>query len=103
MCVGFLKIVLSDPAYPDTPLYTCDVAITCPQTFYLHFYLPSGDAPGMDRQVIVTVADIKQVHHLRLHRPSAEGISGNEERTPPAACEFTLLLLFVKCCDSTGN
>ncbi|KAL8578327.1 hypothetical protein ACOMHN_031701 [Nucella lapillus] len=70
-CPGYLKVVLSDPAYRSTPLFSADVAVSCPRIFDLQFHLPSGDAQGLDRQVVASVADAQQVHHLRLHRPAA--------------------------------
>ncbi|KAK7482892.1 hypothetical protein BaRGS_00025925, partial [Batillaria attramentaria] len=79
-CPGYLRVVLSDPAYSTTPLYTCDVAVTCPNTFHLYFYLPTGDAVGLDRQVVASVADVRKVHNLRLHRPAAFGVDANQDR-----------------------
>ncbi|KAK7090882.1 uncharacterized protein [Littorina saxatilis] len=79
-CPGYLRIVLSDPAYRSTPLFTSDAAVMCPRNFHLHFYLPSGDSPGLDRQVVASVADVNQVHHLRLHRPAKRDVVGEEER-----------------------
>ena len=87
---GYLKVVLSDPAYPSTPLFSCDVAVTCPHSFHLRFYLPSGDSPGLDRQVVASVEDSRQVYHLRLHRPAKSDMAG-EEGKPAPVCEFGLV------------
>ena len=87
---GYLKVVLSDPAYPSTPLFSCDAAITCPHSFYLRFHLPSGDSPGLDRQVVASVEDSRQVYHLRLHRPAKTDAAGEEERKAAPVCEWEL-------------
>lgn len=79
-CPGYLRVVLSDPAYPATPLFSCDVGVTCPERFHLTFYLPTQDSLGQDRQVVASVADSKQVQHLRLHRPASTALEVDNDR-----------------------
>ena len=98
VCItGYLKVVLSDPAYRKTPLYSTDVAVTCPPTFHLHFHLPASDAQGLDRQVVASLEDARQVHHLRLHRPASSHLplEGQQKPSPAGRLDCVGLAVYV--------
>ncbi|XP_062600684.1 uncharacterized protein LOC134262321 [Saccostrea cucullata] len=113
-CPGILNVNITDPDYPNRPLYQYDIQVKCPPHFSLVFSVPSGDASRFNKQFIISVKDNLRKSQLHVYRASASQLSslrGRESQSvhsteavvPPhfsvpfivSVCGGVLLLIFV--------
>ncbi|KAJ8309938.1 hypothetical protein KUTeg_011803 [Tegillarca granosa] len=80
-CPGIINLNISLPEYPHRPLYQYAVAIKCPEMFKLTFYIPNGDKPESDKELIVAVRDKTTTYHLNLYKPAAKVVVVTEEKS----------------------
>jgi hypothetical protein len=62
---------LTDPAYPDDPLFQYFLKVRCPKWFELTFAVPSGDKPYLDKEFALSVRDKVSVYQLFVFKPAA--------------------------------
>ena len=70
-CPGVLSINLTDPGYPDDPLFQYFLKVRCPKWFELTFAVPSGDKPYLDKEFALSVRDKDSVYQLFVFKPAA--------------------------------
>ncbi|KAJ8309942.1 hypothetical protein KUTeg_011807 [Tegillarca granosa] len=78
---GIINLNISLPEYPHRPLYQYAVAVKCPEMFKLTFYIPNGDKPESDKELIVAVRDKTTTYRLNLYKPAAKVVVVTEEKS----------------------
>ncbi|KAL5005489.1 hypothetical protein ScPMuIL_018945 [Solemya velum] len=77
-CPGRLRVNVSEIGYPFHPVFHYEIVVTCPPVFNLSFGIPTGDSPGHEKDMVVSVGDVDTVYHLTLHKPAASWAGSSE-------------------------
>ncbi len=67
---GFFAIRVSDPFYPEQPLFEYDVGVNCPKTFRLEFTIPTRGPDNYDKRFRVEIDDSFRTVNMIVFRPA---------------------------------
>ena len=68
-------VTVTDPSYPEQPLFEYDIGIGCPVPFSLDFTIPTRGPDNYNKHFRVQIHDTFRTIHMNVFRP-APNISG---------------------------
>ncbi len=67
---GFFMVTVTDPAYPDQPLFEYDIGTNCPKAFQLDFTIATRGPDTYDKHFRVQIHDTFRTIHMNVFRPA---------------------------------
>ncbi len=67
---GFFTVTVTDPAYPDQPLFEYDIGANCPKSFQLDFTIATRGQDNYDKHFRVQIHDSFRTIHMNVFRPA---------------------------------
>ena len=67
---GFFMVTVTDPSYPDQPLFEYDIGANCPAEFKLDFNIPTRGPDTFDKHLRVQIHDTFRTIHMNVFRPA---------------------------------
>ena len=70
LVAGFFAINVSDPSYPDQPLFEYDVGVHCPRRFSLYFYIQTIGPDNYAKRMRVEITDTFRTINMMVFKPA---------------------------------
>ena len=67
---GFFMVTVTDPSYPDQPVFEYDIGANCPAEFKLDFNIPTRGPDTFDKHLRVQIHDTFRTIHMNVFRPA---------------------------------
>ena len=63
-------VTVTDPSYPDQPLFEYDIGANCPEQFKLDFTIPTRGPDNHGKHFRVQIHDTFRTIHMNVFRPA---------------------------------
>ena len=67
---GFFAVKVTDPTYPEQPLFEYDVGVKCPKIFKIEFGIPTTGRDNYAKRLRLEVTDTYRTINMMVYKPA---------------------------------